>query len=464
MAPITLKFKHGKEMRRLTIEQPLTYAFVTQLLGQLFPDLRNYTLRYEDPDGDKITVSTQSEIEEAVSCSTNNVLRFIIADKSSESKPEAVAPAPPTPTPTPTAAAPAQNLPATHFGVTCDGCQMSPITGARYKCFVCNDFDLCSNCESTRTHDPSHPFIQISQPNAFRGRGFGCGRGRRFHGSEGVSTGIPFHHHFHGHHPHFGMHPHNANVNVNANNAPEGVNPDPSVCLRRRGKGLARFVQDVTIEDGTVLKPNEPFLKVWRVRNSGETAWPSETVLMFVGGDLLGAPAQVAVPRTVNSGEEVDISVNMIAPEKSGRYTGYWRLMSPEGRFGQRVWVDIFVNPEKPNEQPSFVDEISAGVSLVEQPLAPTPVVSNNNANVPVLSTPVESTVVSAPLAVPVPIPVPSPFVAQAPLAPPPELLTEDEVKSLALLRDMGFSGSLLEILRKNNGDLMSTIRTLLGH
>ena len=33
-----------------------------------------------------------------------------------------------------------------HNFVTCDGCQMSPINGDRFKCLDCPDFDLCSGC------------------------------------------------------------------------------------------------------------------------------------------------------------------------------------------------------------------------------------------------------------------------------------------------------------------------------
>lgn len=50
-----------------------------------------------------------------------------------------------------------------HDNVICDGCQINPITGIRYKCSVCPDFDLCEKCENEKPHD--HPLLKIRKPD-----------------------------------------------------------------------------------------------------------------------------------------------------------------------------------------------------------------------------------------------------------------------------------------------------------
>jgi len=63
-----------------------------------------------------------------------------------------------------------------HNGITCDGCQQSPIAGVRFKCRTCDDFDLCESCEAKNVHPADHPMVK------FRVEKMRHGGGRRGHG------------------------------------------------------------------------------------------------------------------------------------------------------------------------------------------------------------------------------------------------------------------------------------------
>ncbi len=47
-----------------------------------------------------------------------------------------------------------------HQGVQCDGCGTNPMTGVRYKCRSCPNYDLCRNCYGTR--HLHHKFLVMS--------------------------------------------------------------------------------------------------------------------------------------------------------------------------------------------------------------------------------------------------------------------------------------------------------------
>lgn len=127
------------------------------------------------------------------------------------------------------------------------------------------------------------------------------------------------------------------------------------------GKLDARFVQDVTIFDGTEFAPGTEFTKIWRLRNSGSCAWPKLTQLVHVGGDALGTTAAVCLPlpeEGLAPDAEAEVSVDLVAPAKPGRYVSHWRLVSPTGqKFGHRVWVLIQVVPSD-EQSPQMLDSL----------------------------------------------------------------------------------------------------------
>ena len=49
-----------------------------------------------------------------------------------------------------------------HSKIMCDGCGMLPLVGWRYKCSICDDYNLCENCEERIGGKHNHPFIKIT--------------------------------------------------------------------------------------------------------------------------------------------------------------------------------------------------------------------------------------------------------------------------------------------------------------
>ena len=52
-----------------------------------------------------------------------------------------------------------------HCGVMCDGCGQTPITGIRYKCSECANFDYCEKCEEIFSEQHGHSFIELTHPS-----------------------------------------------------------------------------------------------------------------------------------------------------------------------------------------------------------------------------------------------------------------------------------------------------------
>ena len=92
----------------------------------------------------------------------------------------------------------------------------------------------------------------------------------------------------------------------------------------------AAFVSE-TIPDGTDFAPSAAFTKTWRVRNTGTCTWNTSYAIVFDHGDALSAPAAVAFPGVVAPGQEVDLSLNMVAPAAPGTYESFWKFRNGSG-------------------------------------------------------------------------------------------------------------------------------------
>ncbi|XP_037093424.1 sequestosome-1-like isoform X2 [Pollicipes pollicipes] len=152
-----MDLEDGKqEIRRFGLDSSAatSFPFLQGKLQVVFPGLlrQQFDIRWEDADGDAITISSDEELLVAlVSClqvAGQQTLRLHVVPTRRRQPPTAANAA---------AAGPV------HCGVSCDGCEQT-IRGHRYKCMSCDDFDLCAGCEARGTHK-EHLMLRIPSPD-----------------------------------------------------------------------------------------------------------------------------------------------------------------------------------------------------------------------------------------------------------------------------------------------------------
>ncbi|XP_030076282.1 next to BRCA1 gene 1 protein isoform X2 [Microcaecilia unicolor] len=109
---------------------------------------------------------------------------------------------------------------------------------------------------------------------------------------------------------------------------------------------LGAVFVDENLPDGTHLQPGTKFIKHWRMKNTGNVNWNSDTKLKFMWGNLTLASSgkkDVCVP-SLHPGQVGILSVEFIAPALEGTYTSHWRLALMGEQFGPRIWCSIVVD------------------------------------------------------------------------------------------------------------------------
>lgn len=125
----------------------------------------------------------------------------------------------------------------------------------------------------------------------------------------------------------------------------EPFEPPPDDCTEK-----AIFRADVSIPDNTIVQAGGTFTKTWKLQNIGSCTWDTSYGIVFFDGDQLGAPETIPMTTTIAPGEDVNISIPMVAPVEPGEYRGEWKLRNPDGfLFGigpgsdRAFWVQIVV-------------------------------------------------------------------------------------------------------------------------
>ncbi len=116
-----------------------------------------------------------------------------------------------------------------------------------------------------------------------------------------------------------------------------------------------KFIKDITIPDNAKVDPGARFIKTWRLKNVGTCTWTEDYQLIFAKSEQMKGPDSQPLGAIVKPNKTVDVSVELTAPLKKGKYTSEWLLQTPAGeKFGlgkegkTPFWVKIIVPKNAP--------------------------------------------------------------------------------------------------------------------
>ncbi|NXG19866.1 NBR1 protein, partial [Grallaria varia] len=264
--------------------------------------------------------------------------------------------------------------------ISCCNCQ-ARIVGVRYQCSLCPAYNICEDCEAgAYTHDPNHVLLKLRRPVLCIAENFSPAElpsrlpatleqvrlqkqmDKRFLKAEKqrlraekkqrkaevreLKKQLKLHRK---------IHLWNSVHVLETSNSPtlksESLQHNsflsPSQPFQAIVPTLSAVFVDENLPDGTRLQPGTKFIKHWRMKNTGNVEWSSDTKLKLMWGNLTLASSDkkdVLVP-SLPSGQVGTVSVEFVAPNIEGTYTSHWRLSHRGEQFGPRIWCSIVVDP-----------------------------------------------------------------------------------------------------------------------
>ena len=109
------------------------------------------------------------------------------------------------------------------------------------------------------------------------------------------------------------------------------------------------FQGDVSIPDGTIMKPGINFQKVWSIKNTGTCTWDEGYALVFIGGDTAIDPYDFKFKKSkdfVPGGATVNLAIQLTSPLAEGKYQGHWRMRNDAGYYFGTI-LSVYIEVQK---------------------------------------------------------------------------------------------------------------------
>jgi hypothetical protein len=126
-----------------------------------------------------------------------------------------------------------------------------------------------------------------------------------------------------------------------------------------------KFLADVTVPDGTPVRPGQTFDKVWLVSNCGSEPWTDVRAVPVHAGEYAGDFGTDDLPvAATEPGRPAQVYARLVAPQEPGCHRATYQLSGPDGLIGSTFWADVLVvGPQTPVEQTWRLDDLlKAGV------------------------------------------------------------------------------------------------------
>jgi DNA-binding winged helix-turn-helix (wHTH) protein len=108
----------------------------------------------------------------------------------------------------------------------------------------------------------------------------------------------------------------------------------------------SRFVRDVTIPDGTVVRVKQRFQKIWEIKNVGTVPWIGRFLVREGPSEAPGrlrSAERVTIPATT-PGETCQIVVELVASDTPGSCYAEWKMTDAGGALCLATQTPLYVS------------------------------------------------------------------------------------------------------------------------
>ena len=217
-----------------------------------------------------------------------------------------------------------------HAGVKCGKCSKEPIVGYRYKCYICDNFNLCENCEKENqiSEEHKHDFIKIknSQNMIYNNNQNYNNIKNENKPQSNIIIGNNT----------------NINNNINKNKQNNSLSLTNFNLISSIEKNYSFECLNINNLKTSIIEEEDTANITINLLNNGKAIWPEGTTkLIFVEPSTFITEDIVLKPQRPGTNFEYKISFNNLKAYPFGNYNSFLRFNINEVNLGQKLKLTI---------------------------------------------------------------------------------------------------------------------------